>query len=136
VYQQQSKYFENTVNTASPAQLLIMLYDGAIRFCKAGIKAIEERNVEEANRNLVRAQDIILEFVVTVDKSSPHAEGLVKLYDYFIHRLIEANMKKDKAPVEEVIGYLAELKETWVQAALKMKNPGENNNLLREVKHG
>lgn len=115
---QRNKYMETTIQTASPAQLLIMLCDGAIRFCKAGIEAIKQKNYEDANTNLIRVQDIILEFAITLDKSSTVAEGLIKLYDYFVHRLIEANTKKEAAPAEEVLGYLLELKETWVQAAV------------------
>jgi flagellar protein FliS len=117
IQQQPNKYLENMVQTASPAQLLIMLYDGAIRFCKLGIEAIRRKDYSEANRCLCRVQDIINEFVVTLDRSSPVADGLLKLYDYMLRRLIQANVKKEIEPVEEVAGFLTELKETWVQAA-------------------
>lgn len=119
---QRNQYLETTIQTATPAQLLIMLCDGAIRFCRQGMQAIEQKDMEKANESLVRAQDIIVEFVITLDKSSPVAEGLVKLYDYFNHLLIEANTTKKVEPIEEVIGYLQELKETWVEAAMLMKN--------------
>jgi flagellar protein FliS len=112
-----NKYMETAIQTAAPAQLLIMLYDGAIRFCKGGIEAINNSNMEEAHRNICRAEDIILEFIVTIDKSSPVAEGLIKLYDYMYFLLIEANINKSVEPIQEVIGYLVELKETWIQAA-------------------
>lgn len=115
--QQRNKYLQTSVQTATPAQLLIMLYDGAIRFCKGGIEAIQTQNAEEANRCICRAEDIIMEFVVTLDKSSPVAEGLVKLYDYMYFKLIEANTHKTVEPIVEVIGYLVELKETWLQAS-------------------
>lgn len=122
---QHNRYLERSIQTATPAQLLIMLVDGAIRFCRQGIHAIEQGEMEKANEYLVRAQDIVVEFVITLDKSSPVAEGLVKLYDYFNHLLIEANTTKTIEPIEEVIGYLVELKETWVQAAMLMKNSSE-----------
>lgn len=118
--QQRNKYLQTSVQTATPAQLLIMLYDGAIRFCKGGIEAINNQNVEEANRCICRAEDIILEFVITLDKSSHVAEGLVKMYDYMYFKLIEANTNKAVEPIEEVIGYLVELKETWVQVSKQM----------------
>jgi flagellar secretion chaperone FliS len=114
---QRNKYLETTVQTAGPAQLLIMLYDGAIRFCKLGIEAISQNNYAEANRNLCRAQDIIREFSLTLDKNAEVSKSLDKLYEYFIHRLIEANMKKTVEPVQEVTQYLMELKETWIQAS-------------------
>lgn len=118
---QQNKYRETAIQTAAPAQLLIMLMDGAIRFCKQGIQSIRENKPEEANRNLSRVQDIISELVITLDHKAPIAEGLIKLYDYFVHRLIEANMKKDPQPAEEVLEFLVELKEVWTEAALKAK---------------
>lgn len=127
---QRNKYLETTVQTASPAQLLIMLCDGAIRFCKAGIEAINNRNYEEANRNICKAQDIISEFSITLDRNSPIADGLLKLYDYYLYLLVEGNTKKKTEPVEEVRGYLTELKETWIQAAKLAAQPSAS------LKHG
>lgn len=118
--QQRNKYLQTSIQTATPAQLLIMLYDGALRFCKGGMEAIHNQNLEEANRSICRAEDIIMELVVTLDKSSPIAEGLVKMYDYMHFKLIEANTYKKVEPIEEVIGYLVELRETWIQAAKLM----------------
>lgn len=114
---QQNKYAQNSVQTASPAQLLIMLSDGAIRFCKQAIEALQQKKYEEANRYLVKVQDIIQEFVITLDKKAAVADNLLRLYDYFLFRLVEANTKKHSEPAEEVLGYLVELKETWVEAA-------------------
>ncbi|RCW44809.1 flagellar export chaperone FliS [Paenibacillus prosopidis] len=115
--QQRNKYLETTVRTAAPAQLLIMLYDGAIRFCRQGIEAIKEQNYAEANTSLLKTQDIINEFIITLDRSTSIADNLLRLYDYFNKRLIEANIKKSTEPAEEVLGHLIELKETWIQAA-------------------
>lgn len=108
---------ESTVQTATPAQLLIMLCDGAIRFCRLGIEALKVNNYQEANTNLVKVQDIISEFIITLDRSAAVSDGLLKLYEYFGYRLIEANTKKATEPAEEVLGYLVDLKETWMQAA-------------------
>ncbi|CAH1215748.1 Flagellar secretion chaperone FliS [Paenibacillus allorhizoplanae] len=119
---QRNKYLENTVQTASPAQLLIMLCDGAIRFCRAGIEALKNTNYQDANTNLVKVQDIISEFSITIDRNAPIAVELLRLYEYFNYRLIEANMKKSVEPAEEVLGYLIQLKETWMQAALQVKS--------------
>jgi flagellar protein FliS len=113
----QNKYLETAVQTATPAQLLIMLCDGAIRFCKASQAAIEAKQYEEANRNLVKAQAIVEEFIITLDRNSPIADGLLRLYDYFLFRLREANIQKQAEPVEEVVQHLKELKETWLQAS-------------------
>lgn len=112
-----NKYLESSIQLATPAQLLIMLCDGGIRFCRLGIEAIKQSKLQEANHNLCRVQDIIREFQLTLDKSSPLAQNLNDLYDYFLVRLIEANTKKDIEPAQEVLGYLLELKQTWVEAA-------------------
>lgn len=118
---QPNKYLENSIQTASPAQLLIMLCDGAIRFGKKSIEDIKNQDYISANTNIGKVQDIVSEFVITLDQSSPVAENLMKLYEYFSYLLIQANMKKDAAPIQEVLGYLSELKETWIQAA-KLSN--------------
>ena len=86
---QRNKYLETTVQTASPAQLLIMLYDGAIRFSRAALEAIQQKNYQEVHNNLLKVQDIISEFIITLDRSAPVAEGLLQLYEYFIFRLRE-----------------------------------------------
>lgn len=114
---QQNKYVQNSIQTATPAQLLIMLSEGAIRFCKQGIEALQQRRYEDANKYLIKTQDIIQEFIITLDKKATVADGLIRLYDYFLFRLIEANTKKQSEAAEEVLGYLVELKETWIQAA-------------------
>jgi flagellar protein FliS len=114
---QQNKYLEMTVQTATPAQLLLMLYDGAIRFCKLGIEGIKENDIQKKHVNLTKAQNIVYELIASLDRSIPISDSLLSLYDYFIHRLTEANLKKDVEPAEEVLGYLVELKQTWAQAA-------------------
>ncbi|MCR8645034.1 flagellar export chaperone FliS [Paenibacillus sp. N1-5-1-14] len=114
---QKNRYLETAVQTATPAQLLIMLCDGAVRFTRLAIEAMKNHQYEDANRNLYRTQDIIKEFMVTLDQNSPIAEQLMPLYEYYLQRLIEANVKKQIEPAEEVLNYLIELKETWFQAA-------------------
>jgi flagellar secretion chaperone FliS len=121
---QRNKYLENSIQTATPAQLLIMLCDGAIRFSKLAIESVKNKNYQEANDNLVKVQSIISEFVITLDRSAPIADQLLRLYEYFNYRLIEANMKKAIEPIEEVLGYLVELKETWIQAAKQAQASG------------
>jgi flagellar secretion chaperone FliS len=127
---QQNKYLEASIQTASPQQLLIMLCDGAIRFCKAGIESTKKHNYEEANKNFCKVQDIVKEFMITLDQTAVIYESLMQLYDYFIVRLVEANTKKDTVPAEEVLGYLIELKETWFQAAKSLQTTGAG------LKHG
>jgi flagellar protein FliS len=117
LHSNRNKYVQNSIQTATPAQLLIMLYDGAIKFTKQAMEAIEKKNYMEAHRNLIKVQDIVQEFIITLDHNAPVAEGLLKLYDYFMYLLVQGNVKKNTKPLEELLGYLTDLKETWVQAA-------------------
>lgn len=114
---QQNKYLEATLQTATPAQMLVMLCDGAIRFSKFALEAISKKNISDAHHYIGRIQDIISEFIITLDKDSPIAAQLLPLYEYFQHRLTEANIRKEAEPIEEVLGYLADLKQIWAEAA-------------------
>jgi len=114
---QSEKYFENNIRTASPAQLLLMLYDGAIRFLKIAIDSTNRHDYENANLHFQKTQNIVKEFMVTLDQKSPLAKQLMPLYDYFIRQLIEANIHKDVKPAEEVLRFLIDLRETWYQAS-------------------
>jgi flagellar protein FliS len=95
-----------------------MLFDGLVKFIKQGISGIEEKNPVQANINLVKAQNILREFMVTLDMKlgGEMASGLMKLYDYMYRRLIEANIKKDAAIATEVLGFAEEIKETFEEA--------------------
>ncbi len=125
---QTNKYLQNTIQTVSPAQLLIMLVDGGIRFLRQGVEAIKEKKYSDANTYLLKTQDIVSEFIITLDRKSPLAENLLRLYEYFNSRLMEANLKKDVAPAEEVLSYLIDLKETWIQAAKQSNQQAGNVN--------
>lgn len=122
-YQQ---YQNNMVNTATPQELTLMLYNGLIKFLNLTIQGMEERSIEKANNNIVRAQDIIIEFMSTLDMDYEISGGLFSLYDYMNNRLVEANIKKDKAIVEEVLGYAEELRDTWAQAMKLAKQQNVN----------
>lgn len=126
--QQRNKYLETAVQTASPAQLLIILYDGAIRFCRSAVESMKTQNYADASVKLTKAQNIISEFIITIDHKSPIADNLIQLYHYFNDRLREANFKKDHTPIEEVLSHLIELKETWIQTAKQFNqiNGGTN----------
>ncbi|CAI6084387.1 Flagellar secretion chaperone FliS [Cohnella sp. JJ-181] len=118
-----NKYMETAVQTATPQQLLIMLIDGAIRFCRAGIEGIKNGQYEDANTQLVKAQNIISEFTITLNRDQPIAANLLQLYEYFNYRLVQANIHKKTEPAEEVVQHLLELKETWIQAAKLAATP-------------
>ncbi|WP_145334522.1 flagellar export chaperone FliS [Paenibacillus xylanexedens] len=111
------KYRQSSVQTSTPAQLVIMLYDGAIRFAKIGLEGLNSQDIEKANLHLGKAQTIISELMSTLDQSFDVSKNLFALYEYTNYLLIEANIRKNPEKAEEAIGYLTELRETWVQAS-------------------
>lgn len=110
------KYRENSINTSSPEELTLMLYNGLVRFLMQSKKAIDENNIPKAHESIVRSQDIIMEFEAGLDLKYDIAHNLLLLYDYMHRRLIEANVHKDRAIVEEVLQMAVELRDTWEQA--------------------
>lgn len=117
-YQQ---YKQNSVYTASPQELTFMLYNGLVKFLKLSIQGIENEDIEKTNNYIIRSQDIITEFMSTLDMQYDVSKNLMTLYDYMNRNLIEANIKKDKTILEEVLGYAEELRDTWAQAMKLVK---------------
>lgn len=109
----QQVYKQNQVTTASPAELTMQLYNGAIRFLDQAQEAIEQNNIETANERLVRVQDIVRELDMTLDTALEVGQQLEQLYDYMLHRLTEANIKKDSEIVQEVRELLSGLRDAW-----------------------
>lgn len=112
------QYQKASIETASREQILIMLYDGAIQFLNKAKMAMQNKEFEAIHTNLMGAQNIIQEFINSMDREvAPQlAENLISLYEYFIRRLIQANMKRQVEPIDEVLKYLKSLKATWEQA--------------------
>lgn len=112
------QYQQTQVQTASPEKLLIMLYDGAIQFLNKANLAIQNNNIQESHNNIIGAQKIIAEFMNTLDvnKGGDVAKNLYNLYEYMHYRLVQANIKKDSTIINEVLGYLKDLKQTWEEA--------------------
>ncbi|KRF65108.1 flagellar export chaperone FliS [Bacillus sp. Soil768D1] len=109
-------YQQNSVNTASPGELTLMLYNGCLKFITLGKKAIAEKNFQEKNMNLIKAQKIIQELMVTLKMDLAISKELMSLYDYLNRRLIEANIKSDLDILEEVEGFVMEFRDTWKEA--------------------
>jgi flagellar protein FliS len=108
-------YQQSAVNTSNPLQLIIMLYDGAIKHVKLGIEGIETNDFQKANTHLVKAQSVINELISSLNFQYPIAELLLQIYDYLVRNLIEANVKKQKEPALEVLGHLSNLRDAWQQ---------------------
>jgi len=113
-----NQYLVNTVNSASPEQLMLMLYDGAIRFISLGIQAIENGLIDKRAYYINKTSAIVSEFAATLDhgQDAKLAEDLDALYGYMQSRMLEANLKNDTAPLIEVKKLLSDLRATWAQA--------------------
>ena len=109
-------YQTNSVTTALPQDLTLMLYEGLIKFSMLAKRAIEQGLIEQKNTNIQKAQAIILELQLTLNQSIALSKDLNNLYDYMQGRLIDANVKNDVAAIDEVIGFAEEFRETWKEA--------------------
>ncbi|MBR1942533.1 flagellar export chaperone FliS [bacterium] len=112
------QYQKNEVETASPEKILILLYDGAIQFLNKAKIAMEQKNIPEIHNNIIGCENIILEFINTVDEENggDFAVRIKALYQYFYNTLVQANLKKDVTKIDEVLRHLVELRATWKQA--------------------
>ena len=113
------QYQRNKVLTATPAEVTLMLYEGAIKFCNIAIMAIENNEMEKAHNNIMKTQRIVEEFRNTLDRQYEVAEDFDRIYVYVLRRLFEANVRKDKEILEEVNGHLRSLRDTWKEVMKK-----------------
>ena len=108
-----AKYNNSKVLTASPAELTLMLYEGAIKFCNIAIMGIEQNDIQKAHTNIKKVERIVEEFRSTLDRRYAVAEDFDRVYVYLLQRLLEANVKKDKAILEEVNMHLRSMRDNW-----------------------
>lgn len=109
-------YRQTQVSTASQGELLLMLFDGAIRFARQGQEHMKKGEIEQANFKLIRAQDIVNELILSLDlEVGEIAQNLQQLYTYIYDLLVQANIKKSAEKVDEAINMLTELRDTWEQ---------------------
>ena len=119
-------YLRTKILTASPQELRLMLYDGALKFCRQARPALEEKRFEDSYNNLMRAQRIVMELSNSLNHQvNPElCDRLAALYTYLYRRLVEANIERDVAIVDDVIEVLEYERETW---QLLMQRHAENN---------
>lgn len=119
-------YANSKIMTASPAELTLMLYDGAIKFCNIAIVAIEKKEIEKAHNNIIKVENILVEFRATLDHKYPVAQDFDNVYIYLIQRLHEANIKKDAEIMEEVLTHLRTMRDTWKEV-MRINAAGKND---------
>jgi flagellar protein FliS len=111
------EYRKQAVSTASPLELIIMLYDATLRHCESGLAAIETRDLNEQNKHLTKAQTLLTELVASLDmeRGGEIAQNLFALYSFCLNSLLEANVHDSREPVLQVIHVLTELRTAWEQ---------------------
>ncbi len=120
------QYKRNEVATVSQGKLIVMLYEGAIRFLKIASENMTPRKYELVNNNIIKTQEIVTELILALnmDEGGKMANDLLSIYVYIKKRLLEANMKKDEKIIKEILGYFTNLKEAWEEVAKKELNVG------------
>lgn len=118
-------------STTDQGKLIVLLYDGLVKAISEAIEAMKNKDALKAHMSLIKAQDIIAELMASIDLSrGDFAKKLYSLYDYMLWKLVDANIRKDTGPAEEVLEYVKELRQAWKEAA--QKNPGITSNKYTE----
>ena len=128
-----NQYKKATVETVSPEKLLVMLYNGAIKNINNAKKAIGEKDINRAHAEIMRAEEIVVELMSTLNMDYAISAKLFALYEYFYYQLTQANAKKDIALLNEVESFLLELRETWLEAIKAIKASPTPENLSVEA---
>ena len=116
-----AEYNRNKVLTASPAELTLLLYEGAIKFCNIAIIGLEQNDMEKVHNNIIKVENIIEEFQATLNHKYPVAKDFDKIYKYIYNLLVEANIKKDKELLEQALTELRGMRDTWKEVMVKAK---------------
>lgn len=119
-----AQYNNNKIMTASPGELTLMLYDGAIKFCNAAIVAVEKKDIQGAHTNIIKVQKIIDYLRQTLDMRYEVAKDFENIYVYLAQRLVTANIKKDKEILEEVNEHLHAVRDNWKEVMRAAKEKG------------
>jgi flagellar protein FliS len=119
-----AQYNNSKVLTASPAELTLMLYEGAIKFCNIAIMAVEKKDVQKAHTNIVKVENIVNYLQSTLDMKYPVSQDFDRIYVYLQQRLTQANMKKDPEILNEVCEHLRSLRDTWKEVMAKSQHKG------------
>lgn len=110
------QYQQNSIMTATPEELTLMLYNGCIKGIRLAKIGLEDKDYEKANLYMCKAQAIIRELRATLDMKYDISKNLYELYTYFLDRLIEANVKKESSILDEVEQFVSDLRDTWAEA--------------------
>ena len=116
-------YGNNKINTASQAELTLMLYDGAVKFANRAKEALEVKDYETVNTNVQKSRNIIVELLSTLNHKYPVAKDFETLYNYIFALLTEANIKKDMEALDKALVELRDIRDIWKEIMSKAKGP-------------
>lgn len=124
-----NQYKQTEISTANQGKLIVMLYDGAIKFLNMAAENMNPRTYDIVNNNILKAQDIITELMLSLNmkEGGEISQNLFNLYMYFKKRLIEANVKKDPLMITEILGLLKELRDAWDKISAKETKNNQMN---------
>lgn len=114
-------YKQQQILTSSPEELTLMLYNGALRFVSESMQGLERGELEKAHSTNLKAQAIIRELMVTLDMQYEISQNLYQLYDYIVYKLVQGNIKKSKADLEDAKTIITDMRDTWFQAMKQVK---------------
>ncbi len=130
------RYQQQSVMTMTPGEMLLKLYDEVITQLTAVRQFNEEKDYEKSNASLKKAQRIIRYLDQTLDPQYEISGSLSALYDYFIRRLVDANLHKDNAPIDEVLPMISDLRDTFAQADKNSRSAGQTPIVVPPVTGG
>lgn len=120
-YQALNQYKQNTVLTATPEELTLMLYEGAIKFMNIAKYSMENKDLERTHSSLMRAQDIIMELNYSLDMNYEISKEFRSLYDFVLSKLVDANIQKSIESLEEALIIINDMKDTWKEVIKQIK---------------
>lgn len=114
-----AQYKNSKLMTATPAELTLMLYEGAIKFANIALMAMEKKDPAKAHENIVKVEKIIQNFRDTLDRRYPVSQDFENVYVYLLRRCHEANISKDPVIMEEILTHLRSMRDTWKEVMKK-----------------
>lgn len=126
-----NQYKQTQITTANQGKLIVMLYDGAIKFLNIALDNMEPKTYDVVNNNIIKAQDIITELLLSLnmEEGGEISQNLFNLYMYFKRQLLEANIRKDSEVIKHVIKLLKELRDAWDQISATETRSDKNMNI-------
>jgi len=126
-----NQYKQTQITTANQGKLIVMLYDGAIKFLNIALDNMSPRTYDVVNNNIIKAQDIITELLLSLnmEEGGEISQNLFNLYMYFKRQLLEANIKKDAEIINQILKLLKELRDAWDQISANETRSDRNINI-------